>query len=199
MPQPPDVGLFTRYVLENPYPLGVGLLVIAIILGWLGLRDGRSDRMIAAVAGLVLAAAVLVAGLVVVTSGEHGRRLTRRLVETALSKDLVGAANLLSDNARLQFGATTNMSQDRDFIVSALSRFANRYSIEDNRITMLDGYSESRDAAEVHLACWTEATGYGFYTPSQWVLRVERQDDGTWKVARITCISINAEPPPALP
>jgi hypothetical protein len=199
MPQPPDVGLFTRYVLENPYPLGLGLLVIAIIVGWLGLRDGRSDRMIAAALGLLLAAGVLVTGLLVATSGEQGRRVTRRLVEAALGKDLVTAAGLLADDARLQIGATTNISHDRDFILSALSRFASRYTIEDNRITLLDGYSESPDAATVYLACWTEATGYGFYTPSQWVLRIQRQDDGAWEVAQITCISINGEPPPALP
>ncbi|MDY7107474.1 MAG: hypothetical protein SYC29_02450, partial [Planctomycetota bacterium] len=117
----------------------------------------------------------------------------------AVTEDLVAADNLIADDARLQLGATTNISHDRDAIIDGLSRLADRYSVEDNRITMLDGYSASRDGAVVHLACWTEATGYGFYTPSQWVLRVERQNDGTWKVARITCISINAEPPPPLP
>jgi hypothetical protein len=199
MPQPPDVGLFTRYVLENPYALGIGLLVVALIVGWLGLRDGRRDRMVAALVSLLLAAGVLIAGLTIVTSGEHGRRVTRSLVEAVTAKDLVAADNLIADDAQLQLGATTNISHDRDVIIDGLSRFADRYTIQDNRITMLDGYSESRQAATVHLACWTEATGYGFYTPSQWVLRIERQDDGVWKVARITCISINSEPPPALP
>ncbi|MDY7108765.1 MAG: hypothetical protein SYC29_09020, partial [Planctomycetota bacterium] len=89
MPQPPNVGLLTRYVLENPYPLGAGLLVIALVVGWLGLRDGRSDRMIIAVASVLLAAGVIAAGLLVVTSGEHGRRVTRDLVEAAVTEDLV--------------------------------------------------------------------------------------------------------------
>ena len=199
MPPPPDVGLFTRYVLENPYPLGVGLLVVALIVGWLGLRDGRSDRIAISMVSLLLAAGVLAAGLLVATSGERARRVARQLVDAAVSKDLVGAANLLADDAQFQLGSVTNISHDRDFIIAGLSRFAGRYTIRDNKITMLNGYSESRDAATVHLACWTEANDYGMHTPSQWVLRIERQDDGTWKVTRITCISISGEPPPALP
>ena len=199
MPQPPDVGLLTRYVLENPYPLGLGLFIIAVIAGWLGLRDGRADRMWIALAALVLAAAVLATGLFVVTSGERARRVTRDLVEAVVTKDLVGSANLLAGDARLQFGSTTNVSHDRNFIITGLSRFAGRFTIQDNKLTMLKSFSESSDTATVHLACWTEAGGYGGYTPSQWVLRIKRQSDGSWKVTRIVCISVSGKPPPAPP
>ena len=39
MPQPPQVGLITRYVLENPYPLALVLLALAGGLAWTAVRN----------------------------------------------------------------------------------------------------------------------------------------------------------------
>jgi hypothetical protein len=51
---------------------------------------------------------------------------------------------------------------------------------------MLRAYTETSGRATVHLACYTTLErGFG-PAPTQWVLRVERQDDGTWKIAWIS-------------
>ena len=197
MPQPPDVSLVTRFIFENPYPLGGVLLVVGVILGWLGLRDGRTDRLRLAVVPIVLGLAILAAGLLVITSGERARRVTRQLVEAAIAGDLVAARNLLSDSARFHFAAATNVSHDVDFMMAGLELLGRQFTIEDNSITMLKGYSESSDTAEVHLACWTREASWGQYTPSQWVLRIQRQDDGSWKVTSLTWVSVLGEAPQA--
>ena len=60
---------------------------------------------------------------------------------------------------------------------------------------MLAGYSESGDAATVHLATTTEVRdGYGPIL-SKWVLKITRQDDAAWKVRQITCVSVNGRTP----
>ena len=196
MPDPPHVGLVTRYIFENPFPLGVGLVLLAVILAWLGMRDGRADRVRVASVPLLLGAAVLIAGFAVVTAGEHARSVTRKLVAAAVANDLTGAARLVAPDATVHFGSTRNIGLDRNAIFDGLARLADTYAIQDNTITMLRGYTQSRDAATVHLACWTSAGDYGGYTPSQWVLQVERQDDGTWQASRITCISVSGQAPP---
>ena len=58
----------------------------------------------------------------------------------------------------------------------------------------IDATREDGDTALVKMACYTDA-GYG-PNITQWELRVRRQDDGTWRVDRLTWITLNGEPAP---
>jgi hypothetical protein len=197
MPDPPDVNLFTHYIFENPYPLTIGLAALGIVLGWLGLRDGRTDRLQWAVVPLLLAAATFITGLIVTTAGEQARAVTRKLIDAGVENDLVTAVDLLSDDVTFHFAKPENPGYDKDFIIEGLDWLTKRFTIEKNSITMLKAYTESSTKATVHAACFTElAEGYGYPSPSQWVLEVERQDDGEWKVTDLTCVSIAGNPPP---
>ncbi len=197
MPEPPSVSIITRYLFENPYPAGIVLLAVAGGLVWTGLTQGRRDRLrIAAVPG-GLGVAILLIGLLVTTSGERAKRVSRQLVDAAVDGDLVTAFGLFADDASVSMGSPNNPGYDIEFIRSALDDFVGRYTVEDNSITMLDAFTESADRAEVHMACFTTVTqGYGGPTPSQWVLTVTRQADGAWKITRITCVSVAGQHPP---
>ncbi|MBT8486067.1 MAG: hypothetical protein HKO59_02610 [Phycisphaerales bacterium] len=195
MPDPPSVGLFTRFVLENPYPLGVGLAAFALVLVVAGFREGRMDRVRLAGVPLLLAVAVLATGTLVVTSAERGKQVTRALVDALVADDAVGAMRLFADDALLHLGATTNVGYDIDFIRDGVSRFVDRFDVVSNRVTMLDGYRETADRATIHLGAWTDAGGFG-PAPSQWVVVVERQTDDTWKVTDLTLISVAGRAPP---
>ena len=81
MPDPPSVGLVTRFLFENPYPVGLLSLAVAGGLLWTGLREGRRERLTIAAIGIALGAAVLTIGAAVVTSGERARTVTIELVE----------------------------------------------------------------------------------------------------------------------
>jgi hypothetical protein len=142
----------------------------------------------------VLGGAVIAAANAVTTAGEHGEAATRGFVEAVADEDLVAATNLLADDARLQLGSTTNATLDLDVIIGRLSWLTGRVDIVNNDITMLEGFTEAEDRAVVHLKCWTDTDGY-YNTPSEWVLIVERQSDQTWKISRITCISIAGDAP----
>lgn len=196
MPDPPHVGLLTRYVLENPWPLGLGLLLIAAVAGFTGLREGLAGRIRLAGFVALAGAAVLAIGAAVTTSGEHARRITRELVDAAVQGDVAGAISLFAEQATYSVGSPRNPGLGRDFIERELSQLTGRYRIDSNTITMLRSYSESSNLAEVHLACWTSVGGFTT-TPSQWVLRIQRQPDDAWKIVRLTCISIGGRTPPS--
>jgi ketosteroid isomerase-like protein len=195
MPQPPQVGLLTRYVLENPYPLGLLLLALAVGFAWTGLRSGHRQRL--PIAGILAAVgvAVLLTGALVVTSGERARRVTLALVDAAVAADVSGAAAMFADDATLSLGSPANPAFPRDDIERRIENLDGKYRIEFNQVTMLQSYTEARDRATVHLGCRTTLRrGFG-PTPTRWVLRIERQADGTWKVARVTWISIAGHSP----
>ena len=191
MPEAPTSSLFTHYVLENPWPVGGVLVAIALILGWLGLREGLSNRVrIAWLIGLI-GAGVMLAGTLVTTAGEHGRAITRALVDAAVGEDLVGGLAVFSDDATLHVGSPQSPGRDHAFIQEQFASLAQQFDIESNSITQLRSATISGDEAEVRLACLTTVTAFPFPNTSQWVVRVRRTADGSWKVVKLTCVAIN--------
>ncbi len=195
MPEPPHVGLFTRYVLENPLPLGFVLLALAAGAAWTALRSERRTRLRAAAVLGAAGAAVLLLGALVVTSGERGRRVTLALVDAAVAGDVGAASACFADDATLAFGRTTNPGFPRDEIEERLRGLAGDYAIRSNRVLTLRSCGETRRRAEVHLACATTLeAGFG-PVRTQWVLTVERGAGGAWKITRVTWISIEGRAP----
>jgi hypothetical protein len=196
MPEPPDHSLVGHFLFENPWPVGLGLFALAVLVGGLGVREGRLDRLRLALLPLVLGAGVLATGWAVVTSGERARSVLRDVVDAVVTNDLVGAMRFFADDVRVHLGSTRNVARDLDFVRTGLDALSRRFAIEDNRITRLRAYSTGGDTATVHMACWT-TTGRSGPAPSQWVIEVEREDDDAWKVSRLTLISVNMSPPPS--
>ena len=195
MPDPPSVGLVTRFLLENPYPVGLVVLAVAGGLLWTGLREGRRERLVIGLIGIAVAAAVLTIGAVVVTSGERARKVTIELVEAAVAANVVDVMSHFGDEATFAFASPTNPGFPLDYIRQQAVRLESQFSIESNRITQLKAYSVSKDSAIVHLGCSTTAAqGYG-PTPTQWILQIERDDQGDYKIVHITWISLAGNPP----
>jgi hypothetical protein len=196
MPPPPPVGFFTRYVLENPWPLGIVLFAVAVIAGWRAMRGG-SGRLGAAGVVAALGVAVLIAGAAVVTSGERARQVVLQVVDAAVAGDVGGASSLFAGDATLALGSTANPGFPREAIEQRLDHLDDRYRIDSNDVTTLRAYSTARQAAVVHLACRTVLAAVPVPVPTEWVVEVTRQDDGTWKISRVTWISIAGRSPTA--
>ncbi len=118
--------------------------------------------------------------------------MTRDLVAAVEAGDTVVALKLFADDGALTVGSPQNPGYDTAFIRKQLDWVKGRYPIVSNRITQLDAFSQSPDEGVVHLACWTEVDmGFG---ATRWVLKIKEQSDGTWKIHRLTWISVQNSP-----
>lgn len=196
MPEPPTENLFTRYVLENCYPLAIVLVLVGLVIGWLALREGRLDRLRLAAVPLVLGVVTAAAGMLVVTPAEHAGVVIRDLVDDVVAGDVTGTMRHFSEDASLQFGTTRNPARDVEGILAVLDRFVGSVTIESNRITRLRAYTTSGETATVHLGNWTETERFG-PARSQCVVDVKKTPDGAWKVDRVTVVSVNGQGPPS--
>lgn len=198
MPDPPHVGLFTRFVLENPYPIAVVAIAVGAGLLLSGLREGLRNRQRTGFLGIAVAIAVLIIAWSVTTSGEHAKALTRSLVEATVQADAVKVMSHFTSDATMSFALPTNPGYPIDYVEDQATRLEDQYRIESNKIGLLKGFTQSPDSATVHLSCTTTiAGGYGA-TPTRWVLLIERQDDNSWKIVHFTWVSILNGPPPKL-
>ncbi len=193
---PVHVDLITRYVLENPFPLGLLLLALGAALARTGLRTGRRPRLVTAAVAAAVGAAVLLAGTTIETAGEHARRVVLEAVDAAVAADVAGITALLADDAVLSLASPNNPGYPRDAIDRRLAGLAGKYRIGSNRITSLEAATVSRQRGEVNLACRTELElGFG-PVPTSWVIQVDRRPDGSWKITRVTWLTLATRTPP---
>ena len=188
--------LFTHYVLENPWPLGVLLLAIAAGLAWTGLQAVDRRRLLAAAAVAVVGAAVMVAGKAIVTPGEHARGVVMEAVDAAVAADITTLAAAFADDSALSLGSPNNPGFSKDAIIRRLEGLAGRYRIKSSRVTKLDATTVTPDRGVVNFACVTEPTlGFG-PVPTSWIIQVDRQPDGTWKFSHVTWVTLGMRAPP---
>ncbi len=193
---PVHVDLVTHYVLENPFPLGLLLLALGAGLARTGMRTGRRPRLVAAAIVAAVGAVVLLVGTTIDTAGEHARRVVLEAVDAAVAADVAGVRALLADDAVLSLASPNNPGYPRDAIDRRLAGLAGRYRIASNRITSLDAETVSRQRGEVNLACRTELElGFG-PVPTSWVIEVDRRPDGSWKITRVTWLTLATRTPP---
>jgi hypothetical protein len=192
MPEPPDVGFIDHWILENPWPGALALFVVAIVIGWTALVQGRLKRLPAALALTAASTAMVVAGLLIDTSGERSEAVTRQFVEAVVGRDSNAAIALLAGDATFAFDSPRNPGHDMTYIKQQLRRVLEQFTISGNTITRLDGYAVSSTQGEAHLACITDA-GYG-PTLSKWVVQVRPNARGEWEITRLTCVEVNNRP-----
>ncbi len=187
--------MFTRHVLENPWPLGIGLLAAALILAWVAMRRESAGRLKAAGVIALVGAAVLIAGAAVVTPGERARKVVLAVVAAAVAGDVPGAGAHFSDDATLAFGLDTNPGLPRSEIEWRIDQLDDRFRIASNTVTRLRAETAASDRGVVQLGCRTELVAVPVPVPTEWIIEVTRQVDGAWKISRVTWTSIAGRAP----
>lgn len=196
MPTPPPVSLVDRYLFENPWPAGIILLLIGILLLYIAANRGDTKRLLIGLGGVGLAVGLYLLATFVSTPAEHGENVTRELVRLAVEGKASQAGALFAPNASLSLGAPSNPGLSLSGIQRQLQSLDDEYEIRDNYITGLDAYSKNQDEAIVHLHCLTTFNAaFAGPTKSSWVLSIVRQTDGSWKIDRLTVIQINDQVP----
>ena len=188
-------GLLTRYVVENPWPLTILLLVAAIATAYTAVQRDNSKLLliplgIGAVAGLVLLIASLVS-----TPGEQAMASTREFVRAAeegRSNDMI---SMLRSDATMHIGRTENAGQPLQELERELQMLDGVHRIVSNRITRLEAETIESDTVIVELGCYTETKSSFGTVPSAWLIEWRRDADGTWMVRRITAAKIAGRVP----
>lgn len=185
------------WLLENPYPLAIGLGAIAGAVAWRGLSLGsRAHLLVAALAALLGTAAVLV-GRAVVTPGEHARAVVEELIACAEIAAVDDAATLFTPNAVMNYERRENQGVPIDAIRRALRTLQGVNRIESNRTTSLSCETLDADTGEVVFSCSTVVARSMGAVPTVWIARVRRgaTPDAPWRIDRLTFRSLYGKPP----
>ncbi len=195
MPPEAETGTLTRWVFENPWPLSLGLLVIAAsIVAYAIRRDDQRPFRFALGFGLA-GAAVLITGLLVETAGERAEASTRQLVGLAVDGDVDGMIDLLGPAATLHLGRVENPGYPRDELERNLDALRSRQRIEDNTISRLDS-AEGRDGSVwVDLGCFTRTGSSGGWVPSRWVIEWSPTTGDDLRIRSITLVNLAGRSP----
>lgn len=179
-----------RYLFENPWPLTLILAVATAALAWKGLTGG-DRRLLYGAAGSAAAAAVVWAlSALVTTPAERAVEIVRAVVGHAERGETGYMLDAFSAKALMHYGRPENPGRPMDEIRAAIATLDGRYRILSNRVTQLEGTTESDQAATVLLTCVTEVQEGLGDTPNSWWFRVAEQYDGTWKIERIAFLRI---------
>ena len=101
--QPPE-SLVTRYVLENPWPLGIFLFIAGFALIVMWLNRGENRLLIAAGACSGLMGLTFLVAWMVVTAGEQSRDVIREMVRNAERGEVDRILASISPDASIHLG-----------------------------------------------------------------------------------------------
>lgn len=195
LPSPPAIS---HYLFEAP---GLPALIIGgvgLAVGWSLVRSDRARMGLAAgVIAVLLAAGVVLAGVLVETPRE--RVITRSLdLARAIGQgDGRGAGEMLAPNLYLKMGPTGGSvaGDDRDVIMRAARMFPTRVRLEAFAVPGGHAVADSATSARTRLRIRTG----GDMGPSLswWQLDWRKDPDGEWRAYTIELLLLNGESPRA--
>lgn len=196
LPEPPALA---HYLLENPIPVVVVLLLIGVGLAWM-VVTGRANEQrwprIALIAVVPAALAVYLTGWMVTTERETLARRTRDLVDLAAAADSGGLREVLAPEVSLRL-LGGDSAYARDQILDLVARYMSPpngidWHKTDDVQAVMDGETTGRTQAHVRVRS-PNNTLYDVPVGSWWRLTWRRSGD-SWKVSAIECLQIDGVP-----
>ena len=191
----PQSSLLSRYILVNPWPLGIGLTLIGCVCMYFALT--RDDRRLLQNGAIAFAAGglILAIGAIFQTNAESAGDATRQFVTAAAEGRIDDMIDMLDPNATLHIGRPGNTGQPFDQLTDELRMLEGQHRIVTNRISSLAYGSEASDTAVTRFSCVTETESSYGPVPSRWMIEWRRDDLGRWAVRRITALKIAGRVP----
>ena len=195
MNEPPSESMLTRYLLENPWPGGLFLLLAGFVLLMAWLNRGENRLGIASGVSILLGLLVFLIAWLNMTAGEHAEKLIERIVHHAEDGEPDAILELIAPNATLHLESLRHPGRPFDQLESSIRSLEASNRITDNSIVKLRGWTTDQDRAIVHLGCRTTTRDSWGPVPSNWAFQVERTANGAWHVTRIAFTSLAGRPP----
>jgi hypothetical protein len=191
----PEPGLLRSLVLENPWPLGGGLALAALIGFFVFNQRGQARRGIVVAAGCVLAAiAVVVVASVITTDREAVLLQTERLVNATGAADAGSLAPMLTDDVRIEArlaGLSVPTPRGRAAVLAMIEDQLGRvqrlreYSIMENQAS-IDGPGVGRSQVRVRVTPQASEFWTFVWVKVDW----RRGEDGVWRASTIEPLAI---------
>ena len=190
MPPEARTGFIEGWILDNPWPLAIMIMVVAVVVFLIAMQ--RDDRRLLqiALAGGGVSLLVLAIGLFIETKGESARIRTRGFVQAAVDGRIDDMLDTLDDDVTLHVARVQTPGYPRSNLEIALDGLRSRHRIEDNSITLLDSATSPDGAVWVELACMTRTNSTVGWVPSRWILEWQRSETDGWRIRSITAMKI---------
>lgn len=191
------------YTLENPWPLGVAMILASVLA--FALLNARSRFKLAKVVTALLVlcgVGVIIAGLSVTTEREVLRSKTRDLVNLTAKADTTALRDMLQETSSvLAFGVIPG-PRGREAILDAVRvNLGERYPIGEHSVGAVQATLDGKNVARTQVRVWVKptddqklydvATGAWFRLDWQRDPLPERGQFGPWRVSRITVMQID--------
>lgn len=190
-PQPlPSGPLWETYILEQPWPLAIALVVIAAVVLFKG--RGKARAIVPAVAILAAMAAVA-AGLLVTTARESIRKSTRAMVAAVVSGDSTTLDAELDESAKL-FSFQHNDGLDKWALLDEVGRRFRpgaEYAVKDWSIEALEASRDGERVGRSQVKVRAVSAAAGVPVFSWWLLDYRMDASGRWRVIRMEPQSIS--------
>ena len=191
----PQTSIFTRYLLENPWPVGIGLILLGVALLFLALNRDESRVLYAAIGAIGVAAIVLAIGWLVETTAERAADATRDFVRAAEEGRVHDMIATLHPDATLHLGRPGNPGQPVDELERDIRTLDSSNRIVSNSLNALAYGSRNSTSAITTFTCMTTTESSYGPVQSKWMLEWQMDDRGTWRIRRITAIEIAGRTP----
>ena len=188
-------NLITRYVLENPWPLVIILLLIAGAGTYLAIQRDDQKLLRLPLSFVIGAIAVFLAARFFTTPGEHAAAATRQFVQHAEEGRSSDMINMLAPNATLHVGRAGSSGLPLDDLERELQTLDGQHRIKSNQITQLDTADQGDYTVLVTLSCFTSTESSYGSVPSSWLLEWTRTANGVWQIRRLTALRIAGRTP----
>lgn len=184
----PDPPLLERLFLEEPWPLTVGLILLAAVLGVLAYQRLQKKLTIAALVAALLAVAIGLTAKFVETDREQVRDATEQLVAATAPMNLTRIRGMLDPDVVLIIGDDEDAPIRIERLLAQLEAADQRYPIDTNLIKLLE--AQSLDAASpgvprARTLIDVLSIARNGRALTRWQIDWEKQPGGVWRVKRI--------------
>ncbi len=176
--------LWQNLLLEDPWPVGLVLFILAGVLGFVGMQQGSGRlKKIAGAAALGAVIVFLLAGLIT-TTRERIIEQTRTLVGHTAPLDLAAFKAMVSPQVTVLVGeGSSDPLFTGDQVFARLERALGNYPIQNQSILAIDASLRGDDFALCQFDVRSDAVRGRVTT--RWLLTWKKQTDGAWQVITV--------------